>query len=108
MFYFFTLHFLFFNSNILTFLLSFAPHFPHFCMLQYLKINLSCSPITLYLPASPYPPVFHYPGQHLTDFLLFYITFFIFQFQYTDLFIILCPSFSSFLYASVFKNQPLW
>ena len=32
-FYFFTLHFLFFNSNILTFLLSFAPHFPHFCML---------------------------------------------------------------------------
>src|SRR4029434_8682721 len=36
---------------------------------------------------------FHYPGQHLTDLLLFYITFFIFQFQYTDLFIILCLSF---------------
>src|SRR4029434_8132958 len=40
---FYITHFLFFNSNILTFLLSFAPHFPHFCMIQYLKINLSCS-----------------------------------------------------------------
>ena len=69
-----------------------VPLFHHFVIIH-LCHRFFPLPITLHLPASPYPPVFSLPRSTLTDFFLFYITFFIFQFQYTDLLIFLCPSF---------------
>ena len=67
-----------------------VPLFHHFVIIH-LCHRFFPLPITLQLPASPYPPVFSLPRSTLTDFFLFYITFFIFQFQYTDLFYLPLP-----------------
>ena len=55
-----------------------VPLFHHFVIIH-LCHRFFPLPITLHLPASPYPPVFHYPGQHWLIFLFFTFHFLFFN-----------------------------